>query len=186
MNEQNHAAALLPCPFCGSANIIILKGSSYRWGYYACNNCGANKGDCRKKAPTLPMEHPINAERFALDWNDRLAAAGAQPAAHLVVCPIRAIAEVCADVGCAVKARIQRSQPAAQEGQALDAARYRWLAENSFDRPGVTQFHVWQHTWEPHSKTGEPTEWKCRVRGTAIDRAIDDAASLTAIKKGIA
>lgn len=58
---------------------------------------------------------------------------------------------------------------------ARDAARYRWLVENSFDREGSTQLHVWLHTWEPHSQTGEPTEWKCRVRGPAIDRAIDGA-----------
>ena len=56
-----------------------------------------------------------------------------------------------------------------------DAARYRWLVNNSYDRDGVTQLHVWKHTWEPHSQNGEPTEWKCRARGPAIDRAIDDA-----------
>lgn len=60
------------------------------------------------------------------------------------------------------------------EAMKKDAERYRWLVANSFDRQR-TQLHVWVHTWEPHSQTGEPIEWKHRVRGTAIDEAIDTA-----------
>ena len=56
-----------------------------------------------------------------------------------------------------------------------DAARWRFLVDNSFDKEGVTQFHVWEHSWEPHSQTGEQTEWKQRVRGPALDRFIDRA-----------
>ena len=63
--------------------------------------------------------------------------------------------------------------------QERDAKRWRFLMENSYDSGSVTQFHVWIHSWEPHSKTGEPTEWKQRVRGIAlidfIDRAIEAA-----------
>jgi len=63
--------------------------------------------------------------------------------------------------------------------QERDAQRWRFLMENSYDSESVTQFHVWEHSWEPHSKTGEPTEWKQRVRGIAlidfIDRAIEAA-----------
>lgn len=54
-----------------------------------------------------------------------------------------------------------------------DAARYRWLVNNSFDKTGVTQIHLTVHTWEPHSVTGEQTEWVARVRGSAIDAEID-------------
>lgn len=61
--------------------------------------------------------------------------------------------------------------------QERDAQRWRFLMENSYDSESVTQFHVWEHSWEPHSKTGKPTEWKQRVRGIAlidfIDRAIE-------------
>ena len=61
--------------------------------------------------------------------------------------------------------------------QERDAKRWRFLMENSYDSESVTQFHVWEHSWEPHSKTGKPTEWKQRVRGIAlidfIDRAIE-------------
>lgn len=63
--------------------------------------------------------------------------------------------------------------------QERDAKRWRFLMENSYDSKSVTQFHVWEHSWEPHSQTGEPTEWKQRVRGIAlidfIDRAIEAA-----------
>lgn len=61
--------------------------------------------------------------------------------------------------------------------QERDAQRWRFLMENSYDSQSVTQFHVWEHSWEPHSQTGEPTEWQQRVRGIAlidfIDRAIE-------------
>lgn len=55
-----------------------------------------------------------------------------------------------------------------------DAARYRWLCANNFDRV-IPQVHTWIHTWAPHSKTGVPTEWKARVRGGALDHVIDQA-----------
>lgn len=54
----------------------------------------------------------------------------------------------------------------------MDAFRYRWLCGNNFDRQR-TQVHTWVHTWEPHSVTGEPIEWKARVRGGALDAIID-------------
>jgi hypothetical protein len=55
-----------------------------------------------------------------------------------------------------------------------DAERYRWLCNNNFDRQSV-QVHTWYHWWEPHSQTGEPTEWKARVCGGALDQIIDRA-----------
>ena len=64
-----------------------------------------------------------------------------------------------------------------REGADKDAERYRFLVENSFDVQGVTQFHVWRHSWEPHSQSGEPTEWKSRIRGPGIDAVIDAAIS---------
>lgn len=56
-----------------------------------------------------------------------------------------------------------------------DSARWRFLVSNSFDKEGLAQFHVWHHIWEPHSQTSEPTEWKARVRGPALERVIDEA-----------
>jgi len=67
------------------------------------------------------------------------------------------------------------SLKAMAEQDATDAACYRWLIDNSFDKEGVTQFHVWKQSWEPHSKTGEPTEWTQRIRGPALHAAICEA-----------
>lgn len=66
--------------------------------------------------------------------------------------------------------RLAALQPA---DQARDAARYRWLCSNNFDRQ-ATQIQCWVHSWEPHSVTGEPTEWKYRQCGT-LDAVIDNA-----------
>ena len=65
----------------------------------------------------------------------------------------------------------QQAEPVEQK----DAARWRFLVDNSFDKENAVQFHVWEHSWEPHSQTGEPTEWKQRVRGPALNRFIDRA-----------
>ena len=71
--------------------------------------------------------------------------------------------------------------------QERDAQRWRFLMENSYDSESVTQFHVWEHSWEPHSLTGEPTEWKQRVRGIGlidfIDRAIEATHGISNPKK---
>lgn len=64
---------------------------------------------------------------------------------------------------------------AGSQQEAVDAARYRWLKENNFIRVGRPQIHTELHTWQPHSQTGEPTEWKQRVLGGALDAAIDAA-----------
>lgn len=85
---------------------------------------------------------------------------------------------VCAECDLVIAAGtdIQRKPLMSQE---RDAQRWRFLMENSYDSESVTQFHVWEHSWEPHSQTGELTEWKQRVRGIAlidfIDRAIEAA-----------
>ena len=77
----------------------------------------------------------------------------------------------CADCG-------RKFEPVEVERDA-DAERYRWLCANNFDREGPTQVHTWLHTWEPHSQTGEPTEWKQRIRGGALDATIDAAIAAT-------
>ena len=56
-----------------------------------------------------------------------------------------------------------------------DADRYRWLCRNNFDREKM-QVHTWIQTWEPHSQTGEPTQWTQRVRGGAYLSEVIDAA----------
>lgn len=60
------------------------------------------------------------------------------------------------------------------EAMRRDAERYRWLCHNNFDceRMQVLTFQQW---YEPHSQTGEPQVWSCRVRGGALDEVIDAA-----------
>jgi hypothetical protein len=61
------------------------------------------------------------------------------------------------------------------ERDAKDAARYRWLCNNNFDKEGVSQIHTFLKTWESHSATGEPQLWSQRIRGGALDLIIDRA-----------
>lgn len=75
----------------------------------------------------------------------------------------------------ACRATGETPAPAVGADDARDAARYRWIVGNSFDKHGLTQMQCWLHTWEPHSQTGEPTEWVQRIRGPALDRFIDAA-----------
>ena len=65
---------LKPCPFCGGTNIQAVEGSTHRWGYLACNDCGGNRGDCRKADIALPASHDTNCTAFAADWNARTSA----------------------------------------------------------------------------------------------------------------
>jgi hypothetical protein len=74
--------ALKPCPFCGGPQIHAHEGSTYRWGYLACADCGGTKGDCRKADIRLPADHETNIAAFAVDWNRRApdAAPAGEPA----------------------------------------------------------------------------------------------------------
>ena len=39
----------LPCPFCGSDNIEVCDGSTFRWVYAGCGDCGAQAGEVRRQ-----------------------------------------------------------------------------------------------------------------------------------------
>lgn len=67
---------LKPCPFCGSRHIEAFEGSTFRWGYLACADCGGTRGDCRKADSALPADHERNIAAFAEDWNHRTLIAG--------------------------------------------------------------------------------------------------------------
>ncbi len=42
MSEQ-----LKPCPFCGCHSVDVYEGTSFRWRYAMCNDCGARSGEVR-------------------------------------------------------------------------------------------------------------------------------------------
>jgi len=37
----------LPCPFCGGQSVSVKEGSTFRWLYATCNECGAQAGEVR-------------------------------------------------------------------------------------------------------------------------------------------
>lgn len=52
-SEQEPVAGQpLPCPFCGANDgLTMTDGSTYRWGYAYCSNCGASAGETRRAYP---------------------------------------------------------------------------------------------------------------------------------------
>ena len=81
MTEQREKAAaeppldcrVMPCPFCGSTSISTYDGSTFRWIYAGCDDCGAQAGEVR--IDTL-AEDRVAAHKAACwdaiaEWNRR-------------------------------------------------------------------------------------------------------------------
>jgi transcription elongation factor Elf1 len=63
---------LLPCPFCGSENISMHEGETFRWRKMACNDCSASCGEFRYN--TLTSEQIADTQAKidgANEWNSR-------------------------------------------------------------------------------------------------------------------
>ena len=63
-----------PCPFCGSTNVQIIDGSTFRWRLAQCQSCGSQAGDVRIQTAGegTPLDWEARAVRLALDeWNKR-------------------------------------------------------------------------------------------------------------------
>lgn len=68
---------LLPCPFCGSTNIDVLEGSTFRWAFAECIDCGARSGEIRVQTSGVGTidEWKKEAQVKALnEWNQRYSA----------------------------------------------------------------------------------------------------------------
>ena len=66
--------AAKPCPFCGTAGVEILEGSTFRWMLARCIECGATCGEVRVQTmgDGSPEELKARAERAAVEaWNMR-------------------------------------------------------------------------------------------------------------------
>lgn len=63
----------LPCPFCGGSKIASYSGSTFRWRYAACNECGAQASEIRIETIDCPRPQAIEkADRELLEaWNTR-------------------------------------------------------------------------------------------------------------------
>lgn len=64
----------LPCPFCGGTNIQTAEGSTFRWVYAYCAECGAQSCEVRKATLTEDQAAAQSAaEARALEeWNTRV------------------------------------------------------------------------------------------------------------------
>lgn len=74
LDEDNRPLpGALPCPFCGGAKIATYAGSTFRWRYAACNECGAQASEVRIQTIDLPRWQAIEvADRELLAaWNTR-------------------------------------------------------------------------------------------------------------------
>ena len=64
---------VMPCPFCGKDEISVHEGSTFRWVYAACDNCGAQAGEVRVNTMIPKAEAAPEADKRALaEWNKRV------------------------------------------------------------------------------------------------------------------
>ncbi len=63
----------LPCPFCGGTSISTHEGSTFRWMYAGCDECGAQAGEVRINTMTVDRSHAIKEaqQRAIVEWNTR-------------------------------------------------------------------------------------------------------------------
>jgi Lar family restriction alleviation protein len=69
-------AEIKPCPFCGHTNVEILEGSTFRWRFAGCVECGAQSGEIRAQTTGdgTPDEWEAKARADAIEeWNKRAA-----------------------------------------------------------------------------------------------------------------
>ena len=63
-----------PCPFCGTADVTMQPGSTFRWWVAACSSCGAQSGEVRVQTmgDGTPAEWAATGAALALaQWNAR-------------------------------------------------------------------------------------------------------------------
>ena len=67
----------LPCPFCGGTDIAVMDGSTFRWVFAACQDCGASAGEVRVQTIGTPREPALieAGQRAIAEWNVRSNAA---------------------------------------------------------------------------------------------------------------
>ena len=84
--EAAERAKPIGCPFCGAMNVSVSEGSTFRWRYAGCNECGAQSGEIRVQTlgdgDSEVWEEQATRDALAA-WNAR--ASSSQPAAAVAV-----------------------------------------------------------------------------------------------------
>jgi len=65
---------VLPCPFCGSNDVTVVEGDTFRWRLVNCHCCGAAGPDVRIQTAGsgTPEEWEKRAVEAAIvEWNKR-------------------------------------------------------------------------------------------------------------------
>lgn len=66
--------AVKPCPFCGGKTVTAYEGSTFRWVYVACDECGAQTGEVRRQTIGVTPEEswPVAVAKAIAEWNTRV------------------------------------------------------------------------------------------------------------------
>ena len=67
MTQKNNP---LPCPFCGAEKVSVREGSTYRWVFAECDECGASAGEIRRQYGQGADAPEVIADAIA-EWNIR-------------------------------------------------------------------------------------------------------------------
>jgi Lar family restriction alleviation protein len=65
--------AALPCPFCGHDGVSVCEGSTFRWRYAQCDECGAQAGEVRHDTMNKDRQfaEAESRDRAVDEWNKR-------------------------------------------------------------------------------------------------------------------
>ena len=63
----------LPCPFCKKTGITVEEGSSFKWFFGRCNECGATCGEIRVEGKDIKLDQfgDLIAQKVIAEWNKR-------------------------------------------------------------------------------------------------------------------
>lgn len=74
MSKETGRPVPLPCPFCGSQKIEVFDGSSFRWVFAGCDDCGAQAGEVRRQTTGAgtreEWQHKAEVDAVT-EWNRR-------------------------------------------------------------------------------------------------------------------
>jgi Lar family restriction alleviation protein len=79
---QNPMDKCLPCPFCGSHDVAVIEGETFRWRLVECHGCGAQGPDIRIQtmgSGTLEKWEATARKAAMAEWNKRSSHSAGEP-----------------------------------------------------------------------------------------------------------